>query len=117
MPQVAALAQQRGWRYAFTSFAAAEQTAPFVRGVATVAWYTEAAILPPAWAEALDLRPVDAGPNVLILTPQDEGVFYRAQPTPAGQLVGTVQMYLDLRREAGRGQEQAAFLRQQRMAF
>lgn len=117
MAQVAALAAERHWRCAFTSLAAAQVVAPFVRGVSTVAWHADPRIPVTQWVEALELRPVEAGPNVLIYPAYDDGVFYRMQPTTPGPLVGLIQLYLDLWREPGRGQEQAAFLRQQRIGF
>ena len=116
LARVAELAAQRRWRYAVTSFAAAERLAPFVHGIETVQWYVEDAVLP-AWIEALGLRPVEAGPNAVLLVPYDAGVFDCAQALNGLTLVGTVQLYLDLYGHPERGREQAEFLRQQKLKF
>ena len=115
LARVAAVARERRWRYAATSFAAASLVAPFVHGIGTVQWYSDEE--PERWVEALDLRPVEAGPNVVLLSPYDEGVFYRTQTVQEMTLVGNVQLYLDLSSEPARGREQAAFLRNKRLGF
>lgn len=115
--RVAAVAAERGWRYAVTSFAAARLVAPFVHGVGTVQWYLGEDAAAAQWAEALDLRPVEAGPNAVLLIPQDAGVLHRTQTVDGITLVGTVQLYLDLASEPGRGLEQADFLRRQKLSF
>lgn len=117
MARVAATASPRRWRYAVTSFAAASVIAPFVRGVGNVVWYVQYAAAIDPWVKALDLRPVEAGPNVTLLVPYDEGVFYRTQTVNGLTLVGNIQMYLDLYNNPARGKEQAEFLRQQKIGF
>ena len=117
MARVAATASLRRWRYAVTSFAAASMVAPFVRGVGTVAWYVQYAAAIEPWVKALDLRPVEAGPNVVLLVPYDEGVFYRTQTVNDVTLVGNIQMYLELYNNPARGREQAEFLRQEKIGF
>lgn len=109
--RVAAAAAERGWRYAVTSFAAARLVAPFVHGVGTVQWYLGEDATAAQWAEALDLRPVESGPNAVLLVPRDAGVLHRTQAVDGITLVGNVQLYLDLASEPGRGREQADFLR------
>ena len=117
MTRLAATASLQRWRYAVTSFAAASLVAPFVRGVGTVAWYVQCAASIEPWVKALDLRPVEAGPNVILLIPYDEGVFYRTQTINELTLVSNIQMYLELYNNPARGREQAEFLRQEKLGF
>lgn len=117
MVRIAATASLRRWRYAVTSFAAASLVAPFIRGFGTVACYVQYAAAIEPWVKALDLRPVEAGPNVVLLIPYDEGVFYRTQTVNDLTLVGNIQMYLELYNNPARGREQAEFLRQQKIGF
>jgi hypothetical protein len=53
------------------------------------------------------LKPVDSGGNVLILKPYDEGVFSGARTTYDLRSVSPVQLFLDVRSMAGRGEEAA----------
>ena len=115
--RVAEIAAARRWRYAVTSFAAAARVAPFVRGVGVAQWYIDSPHAIDEWVAALDLRPVESGPNVMLVTPYDEGVFYRAKRVGGVMLVGHVQLYLDLCQERARGVEQAEFLRKERIKF
>jgi len=117
MARVAAVGKERGWRYAVTSFAAASLIAPFVRGVGITTWYINDAMAVDSWAKALDLRPVESGPNVLLLIPYDPGVFYGTQVINDITLVGNIQLYLDLYANPERGKEQAEFLRQEKLGF
>lgn len=117
MAKVAAVGKDKKWRYAITSFAAASLIAPFVRGVGVTPWYVSDAAAVELWVKALDLRPVESGPNVRILIPYDEGVFYGTQSINSVTLVGNIQLYLDLYANPARGREQAEFLREQKMGF
>jgi hypothetical protein len=100
-----------------TSSAAASLVAPFVQGVGTVQWYRAEEISVEDWVKALDLRPVDVGPNVILLKPYDRGVFYRTQTIDDIALVGNIQLYLDLYNDPARGREQAEFLRKEKLGF
>jgi hypothetical protein len=117
MARVAATASPRRWNYAVTSFSGASLIAPFVRGVGTVAWYVRDASMVDSWVRALDLRPVESGPNVLLLVPYDEGVFYKTQSVNGISVAGNIQLYLDLYNNPARGREQAEFLRQEKIKF
>ena len=117
MARIASTASLRRWRYAVTSFAAASLVAPFIRGLSTVAFYVPYAAAIEPWTKALDLRPVEAGPNVILLIPYDEGVLYRTQTVNDLTLVGNIQMYLELYNNPARGREQAEFLREQKIGF
>ena len=115
--RLARVGAERGWPYALTSFAAAIRVAPFVHGIGVVEWYVADAAALDGWVEALDLRPVESGPNVVLRVPDDPGVFYRAHAVDDVTVVGNVQLYLDLWPEPSRGHEQADFLRQERLRF
>lgn len=117
MAKVAATGKEKGWRYAVTSFAAASFIAPFVRGVEVTTWYINDAAAMELWVKALDLRPVESGPNVRILIPYDSGVFYGTQSINNVTLAGNIQLYLDLYANPARGREQAEFLRAQKIGF
>lgn len=115
--QVAEAAGRERLQYALTSFAAALLLAPFVRGIGIVQWYVPARDDVERWVKALDLRPVESGPNVVLLIAEDPAIFYRTQMVQGSTLVGTIQLYLDLLQESSRGVEQAEFLRRERLRF
>jgi hypothetical protein len=54
------------------------------------------------------LKAVESGANVTLLEPGDEGVFYGSQTMDGIAIVSAVQVYLDLNRMGGRGDEGAA---------
>lgn len=115
--RVAELASARGWRYAVTSFAAAARVAPFVHGIGALQWYVGEEASFAQWAQALDLRPVESGPNAVLLSPYDPGVFHGARDADGVRIVGNIQLYLDLAGDPARGREQAEFLRRERIGF
>ena len=88
---------------ALASFSAAEILAPHVRQHRLFAyWRGRRENL----VEALELKPVDSGENVVILEPYDEGVLY---PWGRGAIpvTGPVQTYLDVHASPARGEEAA----------
>lgn len=115
MRRIAAVAEQNRKKYAFTLTAGAALVAPAAR-ISDVALYISGDV--EDWRKLLDLRPAETGANVLIADPFDAGVFYRIQK-PGDQLavVGNVQLYLDLSSWKGRGEEQAAVLRRQKLGY
>lgn len=117
MKQIARQAQEKSRTYAVTSFSAASLVAPFVRGVGTVQWYVPDRPTVDSWIKALDLRPVEAGANAVVVLPYDVGVFYRTQKVDGITLVGNIQLYLDLYSDPTRGKEQAEFLRKEKVKF
>ncbi len=117
MNRIVAVGRRQHWPYALTSFGAASLVAPFIHGIGTVQWYVADRAAVDAWAKALDLRPVESGPNALVFVPHDPGVFYRVANVQGKQLVGLIQLYLDLFADPGRGREQAEFLRKKRLGF
>jgi hypothetical protein len=115
--KVAAAGRKRGWRYAATSFGAAERLAPYVHGIGVLQWYVEDVAAVRSWVEALDLRPAEAGANVILRVPKDAGVWIGSSEADGISVVGKIQLYLDLLQEPGRGREQAEFLREKKIGF
>lgn len=100
--------EQLGVRYALTSFSGAIRIAPMVRYNRAVA-YVEGDLA--AVAAAAQMKPVDSGPNILLLTPYDEGVFYAASPIEGTMIASPVQVYLDVISSRARGEEAAEAIR------
>jgi len=68
-------------------------------------------------AAELQLKPASSGANVWIFTPGDDGIYYGAQNVGDVAVVSNVQLYLDLINFKGRGEEQAAAIRQQLLGY
>ncbi|MCL5882892.1 MAG: type IV toxin-antitoxin system AbiEi family antitoxin [Actinobacteria bacterium] len=94
-------------QYAFTLFSAARNIAPFSR-YQRVFVYLDGDAAP--LIKELGMKQVDSGPNVTILEPYDEGVFYGNKEMNGQSIVGMVQLYLDLASYKGRGEDAAGFL-------
>ncbi len=109
-----ALAQRSGFVYAFTRHAGASLIAPFVRFTDVHCYYSGDI---ETVASGLDLRPVEMGGAIHLLTPYDAGVFYKVQRVGGASVVCSTQLYLDLFNYPARGREQAQFLRQQTMSL
>ncbi len=101
---VAAWCRENGVPYALTGFSGARLSSPRVR-------YSRASIYVSSRVDSLalntQLKPVDSGGNVLILKPYDEGVFEGSQTRYDLQTVSPIQLFLDVRSMAGRGEEAA----------
>jgi len=64
-----------------------------------------------------EAKQVDSGENLVVLIPDDDGVFYGCEP-PHGPGLGKtnpVQTWLDLRNAGGRGAEAAEAIMDQRL--
>jgi len=92
-------------RFAFSGFSGAVRIAPAVRYQRVTA-YVLGDI--PALADQLGLKPVSSGGNVTLVEPYDAGVFYGTRKIDGAPIVSPVQLYLDLARTKGRGEEAAA---------
>jgi hypothetical protein len=101
-------------QYALTLHSGAGLVAPFVR-FSDIHIYIEKDT--ERWVEALGLKPVESGGTINLITPYDDGVFYRKQKTEDIFVVCNTQLYLDLIKYPARGKEQADFLRQQKIKF
>jgi hypothetical protein len=100
--------EQLGISYALTSLSGAIHIAPLVRYNQAVA-YIEGDLA--AVAAAAQLKPVDSGSNVLLITPYDEGVFYAASPIDSAMIASPVQVYLDVVGSRARGDEAGEAIR------
>ncbi len=107
-------AKRTNSQYALTLHSGAGLVAPFVR-FSDIHIYVERDI--ERWVDVLELKPVESGGTVNLITPFDDGVFYRKQKTENVFAVCNTQLYLDLIKYPARGKEQADFLRQQKMRF
>ena len=101
---IAEQCDRAGLRYALTAFSGAARLAPAVR-YQRVSAFVEAV---DDVASFLDLKEVESGANVSLLTPYDEGVFYNSQEIDGVCIASPVQRYLDLASIKGRGEEGAA---------
>ena len=98
--------------YAFTLFSGAARIAPFVRYNRVFAYATA---FPQNTQEELQLKPVQSGANVTILTPYDDGILYGLQDISGEKVVCDVQLYLDLKSYRGRGEEAAEMILEKRL--
>lgn len=106
--RIAAAAEEVGARYALAEFSGAERLAPHVRYSRATA-YVEAETLEEV-ARRAELRPVETGPNACLFEPYDDGVFFGAEEIGGVEVAHPVQLYLDLKKAKGRGEEAADFL-------
>lgn len=109
---IGAECERRGIRYALALFSAADRIAPFTSSPRTFAFVEKNV---DEVAEALRFKPVNTGANVILLEPYDEGVFYGVQEVRELKVVSDVQAYLDLKSYAGRGEEAAQALYEERL--
>lgn len=103
--ELAGVRRQIGVTLAFSGFSGAVRLAPAVRYQRVTA-YVLGQI--PALVDRLGLKPVTTGANVTLLEPYDEGVFYGTRDIEGAPVVSPVQLYLDLARTKGRGEEAAS---------
>ena len=96
-------------KFALTSFSAAVRYAPAVRYRRVNAFVSS----PERLARALDIKAVDSGANLILLTPYDDGVFYEARDYEDIRVVSPIQAYLDVRTSRERGEEAAEALLEQ----
>ena len=99
-------------RYAFTLTSGASLVAPFLRYKRIFAYITDSR---EKVGLALGWKEVSSGPNITILEPYDEGIFYGLQDINGAKVVSDVQLYLDLKGYKERGEEAAQFLLERRL--
>jgi hypothetical protein len=105
--QMAQFARDQGRPFALTGTAGAWQRAPMTRYNRTqVYWEGDPAEL----ANAAELKPAEAGANVQVFAPRDEGVFFQLDTVEGVPVVSAWQLYLDLQRDRARGEEAAEHL-------
>jgi transcriptional regulator with AbiEi antitoxin domain of type IV toxin-antitoxin system len=101
-------------RLAYAVFSAADLQAPAVRQPRT--WLYLDPNVEQEFRSAVEAKPVDSGENLIVLIPNDAGVFYRVE-SGSNRLACTnaVQTYVDLAHAGGRGEEAAEAILQQRL--
>lgn len=115
-----ALAQMDGipkGEAAYAAFSAADFQAPYVRQPRT--WLYLSPSLEEEFCRRLDAKRVDSGENLVVLTPDDDGVYYEGDAGTAGEprlpATNLVQTYVDLCHCGERGQEAAEAVLEQRL--
>jgi hypothetical protein len=106
--------QLRGFRYALTMFSGASKVEGFTRYNFVAFYYSGSA---EEMVSDLNLKGTQSGANVWVMTPLDEGVYYGVQQVRDLAIASDVQLYLDLADFKGRGEEQAAAIRDQRLKY
>ncbi|MEO6992883.1 MAG: hypothetical protein ABI273_04580, partial [Lacunisphaera sp.] len=86
---------------------AAWQQAPWVNHDHILAYWSGDA---EALAQAAKLKATDGAANVHLIVPRDTGVFTDLNDLAPIPTVSSIQTYLDLARETGRGSDAAEFL-------
>ena len=99
-------------RFALTLFSGASRVAPYARFKRVYA-YIEHGVQEMLLEKVFDLKQVATGPNVTLLEPYDEGVFYGLAKYNEMPVVSPIQLYLDLKSYKGRGEDAAQFLFEQ----
>lgn len=99
-------------QYAFTLTSGAAKVAPFLRYNKAFCYVTGNLL---SIAQDLDLKEVNTGPNVSLMEPYDDGVFYKLQQIDDINIVSDIQLYLDLKNYKERGEEAAEFVFEKRL--
>ncbi|MGO9526729.1 MAG: hypothetical protein ACLPT4_12395 [Verrucomicrobiia bacterium] len=111
-----------GGRAAYAAFSAAEIQAPHVRQPKI--WLYVNSEAEEKFREVVEAKPVDSGENLVVLIPEDDGVFYPSgdsvvdedgDPIPRFACTNAVQTYVDLCHCGGRGEEAAEALLEQKL--
>lgn len=91
----------------YAAYTAADFQAPCVRQNKTWLYVNDAAL--DEFVRVADAKRVATGENLVVLVPEDDGVFYLADAGNGGRPARTnpVQTWLDLRHVGGRGEEAA----------
>ena len=108
---------ETGGLAAYAAFSAAEFQAPHVRQPKT--WIYVRRDFLPRFEALTEAKLVDSGENLVVLIPNDEGVFYLGDGGSVGdrrmRCTNPVQTYVDLFHCGGRGEEAAEALLEQRL--
>jgi hypothetical protein len=93
--------------YALTMFGGASRVAPYTRTSITHV-YIDGSVADVA--NELGLKSVTSGANVILIAPNDAGVFYARKKYDNVNVASPIQLYLDLMSYRGRGEDAAKFL-------
>ena len=114
---LANLGVQTGGFAAYAAFSAAEFQAAHVRQPKTWLYVRQTEI--PTFARHVEAKTVESGENLIVLVPDDDGIFYLGDGGLIGEhrltCTNAVQTYLDLWHAGGRGEEAANALLEQRL--
>ncbi len=106
-----------GGHAAYAAFSAADFQAPHVRQPKT--WLYVASDWEDKFREVAEAKLVDSGENLVVLIPEDDGVFYLGDGGTMGEqrlsCTNPVQTYVDLFQCGGRGEEAAEALLEQNL--
>jgi len=105
--EIASICNEKGIKYALTGFSGAARFAPNVRYNRAMFYINDSV---EEVVSLLELKEVNSGANLMLLTPYDEGVFYGLKVLDEISIVSPFQIYLDLKGIKGRGEEAAEFL-------
>lgn len=110
--KIASFCKDKGIIYAMALFSGANLVAPFVRYTRSFVYLGERIV---EVAKQLELKEVASGPNVTLLKPYDKGIFYGIQDVNGLNVVSDIQLYLDLKKYRGRGEEAAQYILDNRL--
>ena len=110
--RIAKYCWERKIPYALTLFSGAALVAPFARHTRGFVYVGKDI---QQVTESTALKRVPSGPNLTILEPYDEGIFYGIREIEGLMVACDIQLYLDLVGYKGRGEESAKFLLEQRI--
>lgn len=99
-------------RYALTLFSGADRVSPFMRYSRAFAYID---FDPNELANELDWEAVNKGMNISLIPIEDEMLLYDASKIAGVWVVSNIQLYLDLVKYKGRGEEAAAYLLENRI--
>ncbi len=114
MQAVAETARRGNRKYALTMSAGASLVVPFARFYDVTCYVDGEAEW---WMGRLDLKPVETGSNIQLVTPRDWGVLDAVQEIAGLRVVSDVQLYADLMGGPGRAREWADAVRKRRIGF
>ena len=106
---IARWAAENAARHALTELCGARRLAPLVR-------YHQSSVYVESSGEGGDVQDliehlkakrVDSGANLVLVVPEDPFVFYQSRRIGDADVASPLQLYLDLRKQPGRGAEAA----------
>jgi len=103
--ELADFCSREGITYTFTGFSGGARYAPAVRYQRVTAYV--AAGMVAKVADALNLKPVNSGANLSLISPNDANVLYASKLIDGACIASPSQVYLDLRSLRARGEEAA----------